>query len=81
MLQSARGTGASRGPGRRGASRGRARRRVAGCRPPPRAGRLKGMPHGFPAPPGERPRRWQYPVAALILLALAALAYWLRARA
>jgi hypothetical protein len=38
------------------------------------------MPHGSPAPPDERPRRWQYPVGVLIMLALAALVYWLRAR-
>jgi hypothetical protein len=34
---------------------------------------------GAPAPPEDRPRRWQYPVAAAVLVALAALAYWLRA--
>jgi hypothetical protein len=35
---------------------------------------------GSPAPPDQRPRGWQYPVAAVIILALAALVYLLRAR-
>jgi hypothetical protein len=35
------------------------------------------MTHGSPAPPDERPRRWQYPVAAVIIVLLALLAYWL----
>ena len=34
---------------------------------------------GSPAPPDERPRRWQYPVGVVILVLLAALAYLLRA--
>jgi hypothetical protein len=33
---------------------------------------------GAPAPPEDRPRRWQYPLAVAILLALAAVTYWLR---
>jgi hypothetical protein len=36
------------------------------------------MPHGAPAPPSDRPRRWQYPVAALVIVLFALLAYWLR---
>lgn len=38
------------------------------------------MRGGAPAPQEDRPRRWQYPVGVLLLLALAALAYWLRSR-
>ena len=34
---------------------------------------------GAPAPPDERPRRWQYPAGVVILALLAALAYALRA--
>jgi hypothetical protein len=38
------------------------------------------MSAGSPAPPELRPRRWQYPVAVVVLLVLAALTYWLRGR-
>ena len=36
------------------------------------------MKGGAPAPPEERPRRWQYLIGVLVILLLAALAYWLR---
>lgn len=38
------------------------------------------MNGGSPAPPDERPRRWQYLAGVVIILALAGLAYWLRTR-
>jgi hypothetical protein len=37
------------------------------------------MRGGAPAPRGERPRGWQYPTAAAILVVLAVVAYFLRA--
>ena len=37
------------------------------------------LPGGAPAPPEHRPQRWHYPVAALVIVLLAVLAYWLRA--
>ena len=33
---------------------------------------------GSPAPPDERPRRWQYPVGVLLIVAIAAFAFLLR---
>jgi hypothetical protein len=36
------------------------------------------MIHGHPAPPEERPRRWQYPVGVAVLAAMLGLLLWLR---
>lgn len=35
-------------------------------------------PHGSPAPPDERPRRWQYPVGAVVLVLMLLVALWFR---